>query len=111
MPVRYDPILVLMSAVVAVLASYTALSMAGRVSEPYGRVRPAWLFGAACAQGIGIWSMHFTGMLALRVPVDIAYDLPLITLSAVVSIAGSLAALSVAGRGEQRPATLLAGGL
>jgi NO-binding membrane sensor protein with MHYT domain len=60
----WNPGLVLLSYVVAIFASYTALDLAGRVSAYSGRGRALWLAGGAFAMGTGIWSMHFTGMLA-----------------------------------------------
>lgn len=75
----YDPSLVLISVLVAVLASYTALDMAGRISTAArGRYARMWLAGGAAAMGLGIWSMHFIGMLAFRLPIPLGYD-PVIT--------------------------------
>jgi NO-binding membrane sensor protein with MHYT domain len=63
----YDPYLVALSYIVAVLASYVALDMAGRLrANTDGSLfyKRFWLFGGAFAMGAGIWSMHFIGMLA-----------------------------------------------
>ncbi|MBR7518251.1 hypothetical protein KC217_21525, partial [Mycobacterium tuberculosis] len=72
----YNPLLVLLSLFVAILASYTALDMAGRVVTAQGQGRAAlwWLIGGASAMGLGIWSMHFVGMLALNLPIPVGYD-------------------------------------
>ncbi len=70
----YDYKLVALSLVVAAFASYTALELAGRVSASRGRGSWLWLLGGAFAMGTGIWSMHFIGMLAFRLPVPMAYD-------------------------------------
>jgi NO-binding membrane sensor protein with MHYT domain len=91
----YDPILVAMSVVIASLASYTALDLAGRVTVARGRQRIAWLASGSSAMGLGIWSMHFVGMLAFRMPMPIAYDVPLVLLSALTAIAASGLALFV----------------
>jgi NO-binding membrane sensor protein with MHYT domain len=65
----YNGWLVVLSIVVAMLVSYTALRLAGRVAASdhrrHGRV---WLAAGAIAMGIGIWSMHFIGMLAFSLP-------------------------------------------
>jgi NO-binding membrane sensor protein with MHYT domain len=79
----YDPMLVVASVLVAIMASFTGLRLAGDLSAlpvPARRIRIA---EAACALGGGIWSMHFVGMLALRLPVTISYD-ALHTLSSVL---------------------------
>ena len=61
--------------------------------------------------GLGIWSMHFVGMLAFRLPVPIAYDLPRMLLSVAVSIGASLLALFVVSRAELGPVALVGGGI
>ena len=89
----YNEILVFFSFVVAVLASYTALDMAGRVATAEGRAARWWLIGGAFSMGLGIWSMHFIGMLAFSLPISLGYD-PLMTAgSLLIAIAASAAAL------------------
>src|SRR5713101_3799596 len=66
MVVSYDYRLVALSVFIAMLASYAALDLAGRVTSAQGGVRLLWLSGGATAMGIGIWSMHYIGMLAFR---------------------------------------------
>jgi NO-binding membrane sensor protein with MHYT domain/CheY-like chemotaxis protein/two-component sensor histidine kinase len=92
---NYDPVLVFLSFVIATLASYTALELAGRVTAADGSARTWWLLGGGTVMGLGIWSMHFIGMLAFHLPVPIAYGLPLLLLSVAVAIAASLLALVV----------------
>lgn len=90
---QLPPLLVLFSLCVAILASYTALDMAGRIATARGRAAHWWLAGGACAMGLGIWSMHFVGMLAFRLPIPLGYD-PWITLaSLLIAIALSAFAL------------------
>src|SRR5438874_13548505 len=77
----YETPLVLISILVAIVASYSALSLAGRVAESRGRAMLAWTVGGAVAMGSGIWAMHFIGMLAFRLPIPIAFDLPITLVS------------------------------
>ncbi|HWT38804.1 MAG TPA: MHYT domain-containing protein, partial [Paraburkholderia sp.] len=65
----YNSLLVLFSLLVAVLAAYTSLEMAGRITTATGRAARWWLMGGAFAMGLGIWSMHFVGMLAFSLPI------------------------------------------
>ncbi len=62
----YNLWIVLSSLLISMFASYTALDMAGRVSQANGAAASRWLLGGSVAMGIGIWSMHFLGMLALN---------------------------------------------
>jgi len=67
----YDYAEVARSILIAVAASYAALDLAGRVTAARGRSRAAWLTGGAIAMGIGIWAMHFKGMLAVSLPLHV----------------------------------------
>ena len=60
--------------------------------------------------GLGIWSMHFTGMLALDMGVPVSYDVPLVVVSALVAVAASVLALYVASRRRMTIGTLFAAG-
>ena len=108
----YNPSLVLVSLGVAVLASYTALGMANRVRAANGL--PAaryWLSGGAFAMGIGIWAMHFVGMLAFSLPIDMGYDIPLTLLSLAIAIGCSAFALWTVCRDELSRRRLAVGAL
>ena len=95
----YTPWLVVVSLVVAILASFTALDMANRVTTaPSARISVLWLLGGGCAMGLGIWSMHFIGMLAFRLPIPLGYDLPLTAVSLLAAVASSIFALWLVSR-------------
>ncbi len=94
----YDYRLVALSVVIAILAAYAALDLAGRVTSARGRVRFAWSFGGAVAMGIGIWSMHYVGMLAFHVPIPVLYDWPTVLLSLLAAVLASAIALFVVSR-------------
>jgi NO-binding membrane sensor protein with MHYT domain/CheY-like chemotaxis protein/two-component sensor histidine kinase len=107
----YETPLVLTSILVAIVASYSALSLAGRVTEAAGRTRFAWILGGAIAMGTGIWAMHFVGMLAFRLPIPIAYDVPITLVSLVLPIAASGLALWQVSRADLGPVRLGASAL
>jgi methyl-accepting chemotaxis protein PixJ len=106
----HDPGFVILSLIIATLASYAALDLAGRVRSAEGSTRYGWLAGGASVMGLGIWSMHFVAMLAFSLPVPIAYDLPQMLLSVAVAIGASLLALILVSRASLRPDALVAGG-
>ncbi|HEY4307586.1 MAG TPA: MHYT domain-containing protein [Gemmatimonadaceae bacterium] len=99
-----------LSIVIAIGASYTALTLAGRVAAARGRARLAWLLGGSIAMGSGIWSMHFVAMLAFHLPVAIGYDVPLVALSFLAAVGASAFALFVSGQRRVSTAHLLAAG-
>jgi diguanylate cyclase (GGDEF)-like protein/PAS domain S-box-containing protein len=106
----YDHLLVALSTVIAILASYTALALAGRIALTQGGARTAWLLGGSVALGSGIWSMHFVGMLAFHLPVPIAYDAQMVGLSLVAAVAASTLTLIVASRLSVGPSQLVTAG-
>jgi diguanylate cyclase len=107
----YDNALVLLSIVVAVMASYTALDLAGRVTQSSGRSALFWLFGGSISMGAGIWSMHFIGMLAFELPIPVFYDAWITAASLLIAIATSGYALSVASRHTLGRVSLLGAGV
>src|SRR3569623_1707453 len=86
---EYNISLVLLSYVVAVLASHVTLSVAARVKEGGKAEGVGWVVSGALAMGTGIWLMHFVGMLAYRTPFRQFYDPQLTSLSFVVAVAVS----------------------
>lgn len=105
----YDLKLVALSVVVAAIASYTALDLAGRVSATRGRTSWFWLIGGAVSMGTGIWSMHFIAMLAFRLPIPLAYDIPITMLSMFSAMVVSGLALFVVRRPTMTTGNITAG--
>ncbi|HEY2782300.1 MAG TPA: EAL domain-containing protein [Steroidobacteraceae bacterium] len=85
----YNAWLVGLSIVVAMLVSYTALRLAARVATSERPATRLWLAAGAVAMGVGIWSMHFIGMLAFSVPIPLAYDVPTTLASLAIAIVTS----------------------
>ena len=107
----YNLPLVVLSIGIAIVASYTALDLVGRVSVAQGRDRQLWLIGGAIALGIGIWSMHFIGMLAYELPIPVSYDFAIVLVSMVVAIIASGMALFIVSRQQLSIPALIAGGI
>lgn len=107
----YDYWLVALSLIVAMLASYTALDLSSHISVlTRPRFRHAWLAGGAAAMGIGIWSMHFIGMLAFSLPIPRGYDLATIGYSLVIAILISYFVLYIATQTKPTSLHLITGG-
>ncbi len=73
MAVTYQPWLVLLSVVMAIQGAYVGLSLAVQVGDAAGVRRRLLLAGAAMSLAVAIWTMHFVGMLAVRLPFSIDY--------------------------------------
>ncbi|HZF25976.1 MAG TPA: MHYT domain-containing protein [Steroidobacteraceae bacterium] len=89
----YSLALVILSYLVAVLASHVTLSLAQRLrpqdGSPAHRPHWPWIVGGAFSMGTGIWSMHFIGMLAFHLPIQMVYDLGLTAASYFIAVAVS----------------------
>ena len=106
----YNPWLVLLSVVVAIFVSHTALNLSSRVArsvtKPSARL---WLIGGAVSMGCGVWSMHFVGMLAFSLPIALSYDTADTLASLGIAIGLSGFALSIASRPQISLGRLAAG--
>jgi NO-binding membrane sensor protein with MHYT domain/nitrogen-specific signal transduction histidine kinase len=106
----YDPIIVAYSVVIAAASSYTALDLAGRVYTNKVWHLAVWLVFGSFVMGIGIWSMHFTGMRAFELPVPVSYHWPTALLSFCVAMLASLLALFLVSRRKMSSARAVGGG-
>jgi two-component system sensor histidine kinase/response regulator len=94
----YDYRLVALSVLIAMLASYAALDLGGRVTAERGLARRLWLTGGSVIMGLGIWAMHYIGMLAWILPVPVLYDWPTVLVSLLAAVLASGVALFVVSR-------------
>jgi NO-binding membrane sensor protein with MHYT domain len=109
MQATYNPWLVGLSIVVAMVVAYTALKLAARVAEAEGKGGRSWLIGGAIAMGTGIWSMHFIGMLAFSLSIPLRYAISTTLASLAIAIVTSGFALAVASRAQLGLGRLLVG--
>src|SRR6185437_16040814 len=110
-PASYDYRLVTLSVAIAIFASYVALDLAGRVMATRGYARLMWLVGGATSMGTGIWAMHYTGMLAYRLPMRVYYHLPTVLLSLLAAIFASFITLYVVSRPHMTALNVVGGSL
>ncbi|SFG93929.1 PAS domain S-box-containing protein/diguanylate cyclase (GGDEF) domain-containing protein [Duganella sp. CF458] len=97
---HYDPVLVILSVAVAIFASYAALLVAQLLPSAASPARRAgWLAAGGGCLGLGIWAMHFVGMLAFTLPCTNSYDAGLTLLSTVPGMLASGLALHVISQG------------
>ena len=106
---QYNQILVVISFIVAILAAYTALNMAARVAGSQGVAARVWLAGGGVSMGIGVWAMHFIGMLAMDLSMSMSYNAALTVLSMVIAISSSMFALWLVSGEQLRLRRLLPG--
>jgi PAS domain S-box-containing protein len=108
---HHDLGLVVLAIAVAIMASFVALDLAGRIRETRGGSRVGWWLAGAVALGGGIWSMHFIAMLAFQLGTTVTYDVATTVLSLVIAIVVSgLGLFVVYGQRGSWPA-ILGGGI
>jgi PAS domain S-box-containing protein len=101
----HSPLTLPFTVAVALVASYVVHELLRHGMT--ARARTTWLVAGGGTLGLGVTSVHFIGMLGYRVRqgtqyLPIAYDLSHIVLAVLVSAAGVVAALAVAGRSPRR---------
>lgn len=109
---HYDPGFVALSYLISVVGAFIALTAVEQMrSQPAGSARHLNLAAAAVALGgIGIWTMHFIGMLSLRLGMGVSYSMPETLLSLLAAVGASALALSWVSKGRTI-VRLLGGGL
>jgi NO-binding membrane sensor protein with MHYT domain len=111
MSFSYDLNLVALSVIIALLSAYTAVDLTERIATAKGWAWIGWLIGGATSFGIGIWSMHFVGMLAFHLTVPVSYDFLIVLVSVLPAILSSGFALWIASRKMLRIPSLLGASL
>jgi diguanylate cyclase (GGDEF)-like protein len=112
LPVHYSFGLIVVSVMTSMIAAYAAFSLAdGMRNAPRTFERRIWLIGGSFAMGIGIWSMHYLGMLAVVLPVTVFYNVPIVLLSLGLAVAASSVVLSVVSAAKLGWRQLMGGGL
>ena len=96
MLISWNISLVSLSVLVAMIGSFAALTHAQRMRECDGRMMATlWMLAGCCTLGVAIWSMHFIGMLAMRLPITIAFDQTLTFISVVPAVVAALLSFAV----------------
>ncbi|WP_413586120.1 MHYT domain-containing protein [Bdellovibrio sp. HCB274] len=108
----YNEELVALSVLIATVGAYVALNIVLRIKESLGKNIRFWLLAGSIAMGLGIWSMHFVGMLAMDMPgMMVGYDLGLSILSIIVAIGASMVAFYIVSRVKVSLVGVIFGGL
>ena len=105
------PSLYILAFVVAVMASYFGLMLAGRVSRARRGQALAWLIGGGITIGTGIWAMHFIGILAFYLPIKVSYSARVTLLSWLIAVVVSCFALFMVKGTRRNRHNLVFGGI
>jgi diguanylate cyclase (GGDEF)-like protein len=103
--------LVVASILISIVASYAAFSFAERVAASEGHWSKGWLIAGPVAMGLGIWSMHYLGMLAVQLPIEVVYHVPTVFFSLLLAIAAASATLQVVSHEKLSRQALIVGSL
>jgi PAS domain S-box-containing protein len=109
---HYNLMLVGLSYLVAVLASYVAINLVNNLrAAQRGDAKIYWLTGGAFAMGAGIWSMHFIGILAFTLPISLEYKLGWAVASLIMAIFASGLVLFLLQKADYSKSQLMVGGV
>ena len=108
---HHTGMLVLLSLLIAILAAYTSFSHRHLMQQAVSTLSyRLWLSSGSVAMGLGVWAMHFTGMMSLQLPVEVGYQLSLTLFSVLPAIAAAYVTLNVVAADVQRPLAIVRGG-
>lgn len=108
---QYDFTLVAASYVVAVLASYSALYFGAQLASLERIKARVWLLLGALSMGSGVWVMHFVGMQAYVMPMEMSYDLAITVASWLAAVGTSGLALYIIGNKRAGAVHIIIGSL
>ncbi|MCK5042014.1 MAG: PAS domain S-box protein [Sphingomonadales bacterium] len=108
---HYDPSLVVLSVAVAIMASYVTFAYSERYRASQGQVKNIWLAIGSVVMGMGVWSMHFIGMLAYQLPLAVSYNLPITLASIIPAVLAATAMIIVIAKEKITTKTAVQGGL
>jgi NO-binding membrane sensor protein with MHYT domain len=109
MTVSYNPWLVILSGIIAMLSGYVMLEIGSQATRTVASRRNVWLLVGAGAMGMGIWAMHFIAMLAFSIPAHISYNFLLVAVSLLVAAIACWQGLFIVSRPAMSGASLIAG--
>ena len=92
----HDPKLVLVSACLCLVGSWTAVTLLSRARLANSRLENVWTVAAAIVFGASVWGMHFIAMLAMRSDFAVSYDLAWTVLSIAIAAGSSFAGFEIA---------------
>lgn len=109
--VTYNPFLLALSFAVSVVGSFVGLLACRRIAATDGRI--SWynaMSAAVAIGGVGVWAMHFIGMLALKVELAMGYAAVETLASMLAAIVATALALAFVARApNSTPRLILAG--
>ena len=108
---HYDPLLVALSLVLAIFASFAALQASQQAATATTTAKKLWITVGGLCMGAGVWSMHFVGMLALSLPCSTSYDPKATILSMIPGIIAGIIAMTIVSRPVITKSQLAVGGL
>ncbi|WP_078549793.1 protein YpmT [Litchfieldia alkalitelluris] len=90
--ISYSPFLIILSIIIVIISSYTSLTLAQRFFRKDRSNKITWLFLGSIIWGLGIFSLHFIGIIAFHIDAPLSYNPYLLSISLFAAICSSFAA-------------------
>lgn len=112
LPTQHDHGLAIVSVLIAVVAAFASVSHVALIRHAQRRViKYAWLLSGSVTLGLGVWAMHFVGMLAFELPIEVRYLLVPTLWSVLPAVLSSVVVLQVLLVRIPRPILVVIGGM
>jgi len=102
MQADYQASFVIISIIIAIISACISLTLMEGVNTLPRRIKHLRVISAGIVFATGIWTMHFVGMLAVQLPIPLAYSPILTFASYLFSIMGSIAAMELISGEEKK---------
>ncbi|WP_214700047.1 bifunctional diguanylate cyclase/phosphodiesterase [Exiguobacterium sp. s57] len=99
----YNLPLVILSIAVAIFAAGVSLDISSHLKYAKHASQHVWVVAGAFSLGLGIWAMHFIGMLAFHLQADVTYHFGIVLLSILPAVFASGLAFRIISQLETRP--------
>ena len=95
MQAEYQASLVIISIAIAIFSACISLSIMDGINVLPKRLKYLRIVSAGIAFATGVWTMHFVGMLAVKMPMSLAYSPDLTLASYLFAVMGSISAMAL----------------
>ncbi|MEH7440222.1 ATP-binding protein [Neobacillus drentensis] len=85
----FDMKLVILSVIIVIFSLFASFKIMARLAVTEGSERKPWILAGGFIMALGIWTMHFIGMLGYHVHMAVTYNLSLTFLSFVLIFLGA----------------------
>lgn len=107
----HNLILVVISIIIAIVTSYSALNITLKITNATKENKPFWLVSGSIVMGAGVWAMHFIGMIAHESHAMVEYNISITIISMFASVLSAFLAFYITMQQTIKSSHIVIGGI